>query len=51
MVLINGGIKYDFPFVNICKVPREVLKTKGFALGFQHFPQDHAKVNEWQNHI
>ena len=25
------------------KVPREVLKTSGFVLGFQHFPRDH----EW----
>ena len=23
-------------FINIRKVPREVLKTSGFALGFQH---------------
>ena len=31
----NRGIKYDFPFINICKVPREVLKTEGEARGFQ----------------
>ena len=30
-----GGIKHDFPFINICKVPREVLKTEGGARGFQ----------------
>ena len=29
------GIKHDFPFINICKVPREVLKTEGEAQGFQ----------------
>ena len=29
------GIKHDFPFINICKVPREVLKTDGEARGFQ----------------
>ena len=23
------GIKHDFPFINIPKVPREVLKTEG----------------------
>ena len=34
-------------FINIRKVPREVLNTSGFALGFQHFPQDIANVNEW----
>ena len=35
-------------FINIRKVPREVLKTSGFALGFQHFPRDPANVNEWK---
>ena len=25
------GIKYDFPFINIRNVPREVLKTEGEA--------------------
>ena len=25
------GIKQAFPFINICKVPREVLKTEGEA--------------------
>ena len=31
----NRGIKHDFPFINICKVPREVLKSEGEAQGFQ----------------
>ena len=31
----NRGIKHDFPFMNIRKVPREVLKTEGEARGFQ----------------
>ena len=35
-------------FVNICKVPREMLKTSGFALGFQRLPRDLANVNEWK---
>ena len=30
----NRGIKHDFPFINIRKVPREVLKTEGEARGF-----------------
>ena len=25
-----------------------MLKTKGYALGFQHFPQDLANVIEWK---
>ena len=33
--VVNRGIKHDFPFINICKVLREVLKTEGEARGFQ----------------
>ena len=33
---------------NISKVPREVLKPWGFALGFQHFPRVLENVNEWK---
>ena len=25
----DRGIKHDFPFINICKVAREMLKTEG----------------------
>ena len=32
---LNRGIKHDFPFINICKIPREMLKTEGEARGFQ----------------
>ena len=32
---LNRGIKHDFPFINIHKVPRVVLKTEGEARGFQ----------------
>ena len=42
----NIGIKHDFPFINIRKVPREVLKTEDEARGFQHLPRDLANVNE-----
>ena len=35
-------------FINIRKVPREMLKTLGFALGFQHLPRDLANANEWK---
>ena len=31
----NRGIKHDFPFINIRKVPKEVLKTEGESRGFQ----------------
>ena len=29
ILLYYRGIKHDFPFINIRKVPREVLKTEG----------------------
>ena len=35
-------------FINIRLVPRGVLKTSGYALGFQHSPRDLANVNEWK---
>ena len=35
-------------FINIRKDPREVLKTSGFVLGYQHFPRDLAYVDEWK---
>ena len=40
------GIKNDFPFINILKVPRELLKTEGETRGFQHLPRDLANVSE-----
>ena len=35
-------------FINIRNVPREMLKTEGFAYCFQHLPWDLANVNEWK---
>ena len=32
-------------YINIRQVPREVLKTAAFGLGFQHLPRDLANVN------
>ena len=45
------GIKHDFPFINIRKVPRKVLKTEGKAQGCQHLPRDLGSVNESQTHV
>ena len=44
-------IKYDFPFINICKVQREVSVVDWFAPSFQHFSWEFVNVNEWQNHV
>ena len=35
LIRVIRGIKHDFPFIDIHKVPREVLKTEGEARGFQ----------------
>ena len=40
----NIGIKNDFPFINIRKVRREVLKTEGEARGFQHLLRDQMRM-------
>ena len=34
MPIFNIGIKHGFPCINICQVPREVLKTKVEDRGF-----------------
>ena len=38
VTVVIRGIKHDFPFIDIRKVPREVLKTEGEAQGFQPSP-------------
>ena len=45
----NIGIKHGFPCINVCQVPREMLKTE--ALGFQHLPRDLANVNVLENNV
>ena len=37
-----------FQCINIRQVPREVLKTAAYGLGFQHLPRDLANVNSWK---
>ena len=37
---MNRGIKHDFPFINIRKVPRDGLKTEDATRDFQHFLRD-----------
>ena len=37
-----------FHYINICQVPREMLKTSAYGLGFQHLPRDLANVNAWK---
>ena len=37
-----------FQYINICQVPREMLKTSAYGLGFQLLPRDLANVNAWK---
>ena len=41
----NIEIKHGFPCINICQVPREVLKVEVEDGGFQLFPRDREHVN------
>ena len=43
--LLNIGIKHGFPCINVCQVPREMLKTEAVGRGFQHLSRDLANVN------
>ena len=45
LLKLNIGIKHGFPCINVCQVPREMLKTEAVGLGFQHLPRDLANVN------
>ena len=47
----NIGIKHGFPCINVCQVPREMLKTEAVGRGFQHLPMDLANVNVLENHV
>ena len=47
-ILIIEGPNIILSFINIRKVPSEVLKTEGKARGFQHFLGDLANFNEWK---
>ena len=47
----NIGIKHGFPCINVCQVPREMLKTEAVGRGFQHLPRDRANVNVLENHV
>ena len=35
--------------INVCKVPKEVLKTETGGRGFQQLSMDKANVNELEN--
>ena len=47
----NIGIKHVFSCINVCQVPREVLKTEAEGRGFQHLPRGLANVNVLENNV
>ena len=49
--LVNIGIKHGFSCINVCQVPREVLKTEAEGRGFQLLPRDLANVNVLENNV
>ena len=44
-------IKHGFSCINVCQVPREVLKTEAEGRGFQHLPRDLANVYVLENNV
>ena len=47
----NIGIKQGFPWINVCQVPRVMLKTQAEGRGFQHLSRDLANVNALENNV
>ena len=45
------GIKHGFPCINVCQVPREMLKTEAEGRGFQQLPRDLANINALENNV
>ena len=51
LVCNNIGIKHGFPCINVCQVPREMLKNEAEGRGFQQVPRDLANVNALENSV
>ena len=47
----NIGIKHGLSRINVCQVPREVLKTEAKGRGFQQLPRDLANINVLENNV
>ena len=45
------GIKHGFSCINVCQVPRGMLKTEAEGRGFQQLPKDLANVNALENNV
>ena len=49
--IIAIGIKHGFPCINVCQVPREMLKTEALRRGFQHLSRDLTNVDLLENSV
>ena len=49
--MYNLGIKHGFSCINVCQVPREMLKTEAEGRDFQQLPMDLANVNALENNV
>ena len=47
----NIGIKHSFSCINVCQVPREMLKAEAEGRGFRQLPRDLANVNALENNV
>ena len=47
----NIGIKLGFSCIDVCQVPREVLKTEAEGRGFQQLSRDLANVYVLENNV
>ena len=47
----NIGIKHGFSCINVCKVPREMLKIEAEGRDFQQLPRDLANVNALEKNV
>ena len=50
-LFFNIGIKHGFSCINVCQVPREMLKTEAEGRGFQQLPKDLAKAHALENNV
>ena len=51
LVHYNIGIKHGFSYINVCQIPREMLKTEAEGRGFQQLPRDLTNVNALENNV
>ena len=47
----NIVIKHGFSCINVCQVPREMLKAEAEGRGFQQLPRYLANVNALENNV